>query len=148
VTNYTKYYTETNDTHLNIYTKIKICPKNNIDRGINAQSHNIHKTEKNTHTQIINNKNITNDTKCHLKISVTFINKNIKIKINKNNIEMGLHMQAHNTHKTKNNKYIKIKNEKIKINDTNCHFKINITGINKNKKIKINENNNSEGTCA
>jgi membrane protease subunit (stomatin/prohibitin family) len=66
---------------------------------------------------------VTNDTKCHFKINVTFTYKTIQIKINKNYNETD--MQAHSTysiHKTKYISYKQISNNIKMINKTKILF--------------------------
>jgi hypothetical protein len=81
---------------------------------------------------------MTNDTKCHFEINVINIHKNIKIKINvKNDSHRDVHVQIHDAHKINKNKYTQtIKNKTMTIN-TKCHFKLNVTFMNKSIEIKI-----------
>jgi hypothetical protein len=93
---------------------------------------------------------VTNDTKCHFDINVTFINKNIKIKINKNPKNEDECTQVRSAHESKNRKFIHLKgNNKIMTNDTKYHFEINIIITYKNINIQINlKNNNNIDGCA
>jgi hypothetical protein len=123
--------------HKNI--KIKINVKNNSDRDVHGQIHDVHKINKNKYTQIIKNKTVTINTKCHFKLNVTFMNKDIEIKINKNNNDRGECTQIRSAYKIKERKYTqKIKNE-IVVNDIKCHFDTNDIYINKNKNIEKNK---------
>jgi hypothetical protein len=91
---------------------------------------------------------MTNDTKCHSEITVIVLNnKNIKIKIEKNNNNRDTCAQVCSTYINKNNKHLYLKNIKIVINDTKCHSEISVTFINKNITIKTSKNNNDRGMC-
>jgi hypothetical protein len=79
-----KCYFKINDTFTYKTIQIK-TNKNYNERGINAQAHDIYKTENNNYTQTRNKIQVTNDTKCHLKTNDISLNKNMKIKTNKNN---------------------------------------------------------------
>jgi hypothetical protein len=134
MTNDTKCHFEINIivTHKNI--KIKINLKNNNTIGGCAQVHDTHKMNKNKNTQIIKNKITISNTKYHFKLNVIFMNKNIEIKINKNNNDRD--KCVHNAYKIKKRKSTQKTKNEIIINDTKCHFETNNTHINKNKNIE------------
>jgi hypothetical protein len=123
-------------------TQIKIN-KNYNENNMNIQVYSTYKTENKNHMQIRKKNLVTKNTKCHSEMNITYINKNIRIKIGKNNNDSSACAQAHGTYNSENNKYIKIESKKKTMtNNTKCHSKINVTYINKNTGIKINKNNN------
>jgi hypothetical protein len=100
---------------------------------MHVQTHNVHKINKNKNTQIIKNKKVTINPKCHFKLNVTFMNKSIKIKINKNINDIGECVQTHSIYKIKKRKYTQTTKNEIVINDTKCHFETNNNYIKKTK---------------
>jgi hypothetical protein len=80
-------------------------------------------------------------------MNVIVLNKNIQIKINKNNNNRDVCVQACSNYKLENNKYIQTKNKKIMTNNTKCHSEIKVTLSNKSIKIKISKNNGNIDVC-
>jgi hypothetical protein len=67
---------------------------------------------------------MTYDTKCHFeKTNVIVLDKNIQIKINKNNNDRDAHVQAHSDHKLENNENKQTKNKKTMTYDTSVILK-------------------------
>jgi hypothetical protein len=136
-------------TNKNIEIKQK---KNTEEAHIYIPIHSIYVNKKDKYTHIKNNEKVTNDTKCHFKINVTFTHKTIQIKINKNYNETGVSAQArsaHGMHETnKYNESKKINKNKRMTNDIKCHFDINVIFMNKKMKTNINNNTEDRGACA
>jgi hypothetical protein len=116
------------------------------DREIDVQMHGIHKTENNKNYIPSKNRKVrTSDIKCYAGINATSINKTTKIKMNKNNNNSSTSTQTCCAYKNEKIEYMKIEYNKIIINDTKCHFEINVIYINKSIRIRINKNNNKKG---